>query len=188
MIFRLQFGPYGIGFRDLFYRLQVLGVFDVLIPFVLIFTILYAVLQKVGVFKEKKFNILISLAIALLVVVPHVVGGYPAGFDVVEIINRSLPQIGCLLIAFVLFLIMVGLVWKPQKGTELVFQGALVPIIVALILFFIFSSAIYQQAIPNWLWWILDPTLQMFVVILLIFGLVVWFVTSGAKEEKEGKD
>jgi len=169
--------------QELFYQLQNWGVFDVLVPFVLIFTLLFAVLDKVQVFKEKKFNVVISMMISLIVIVPHVTGTYPDSFDLVNIINSALPQIALILIAVVLFMVMVGMLWKGQTAGETFgIKGAAVPIAATLILLFIFGSAAYPQYRPSWLAWLGDPGLQMLVIIILIFGLIVYFVTGGKSE------
>ena len=64
-------------------------VVDLLLPFLLIFTIVFAVLQKSNILgKDKRnFNSVIALVVSLSVVIPHITGSYPAGFDVVEIIQ-----------------------------------------------------------------------------------------------------
>ena len=186
MTFALQYGGgFGGTMQELFYQLQNWGVFDVLVPFILIFTLLYAVLQKVHVFgatESKKINVVISLMISLIVIVPHVTGIYPESFDLVNIINSVLPQIALILIAIVLFMVMVGMLWQGKSGETFGIKGATVPIAAALILLFIFGSAAYPQYRPSWLAWLGDPSLQMLVIIILIFGLIVYFVTGEPKE------
>lgn len=185
----LQYGGWA-GFRELFFQLDQMGVFDVLLPFILIFALLFGVMQKVNVFgtDSKKYNAILSLAIALLVIVPHVTGMYPESFDLVDIINKVLPQVALILIAVVLFLVMVGIVWPQPEGGYTFLRKAATPIAAALILLFIFGSAAYPQYRPSWLAWLGDPSLQMFVVIMLVVGLVIYFVTGGRSEEEMQKD
>jgi hypothetical protein len=81
-------------------NLEQLGLLDVLLPFLLIFTITFAVLQKSRILGEdsKRFNTIVSLVLALAVVIPHVTNpGGPA--DVVVIINAALPNVSLLMIA-----------------------------------------------------------------------------------------
>ena len=76
------------------YLLESYGFRDVLLPFFLIFTILYATLSYSRMFGEKKpVNVMISLIVGLLVVIPHVTNTYPPGMDVVDIINQAIPQV-----------------------------------------------------------------------------------------------
>ena len=75
-----------------FYQLQELGLFDVILPFMLIFALVYAVLTKVNIFGPgtKNYNIVIALVMGLAVVFPHVLGYYPENQDIVVIINHAL--------------------------------------------------------------------------------------------------
>jgi hypothetical protein len=186
MTFALQYGGgFGGTMQNLFYQLQNWGVFDVLVPFILIFTLLFAVLDKVQVFKVKKYNVVIAMMISLIVIVPHVTGIYSDSFDLVNIINSALPQVALILIAVVLFMVMVGMLWKGEQGETFGIKGVAVPIAATLILLFIFGSAAYPQYKPSWLAWLGDPSLQMLVIIILIFGLIVYFVTGGKEETAE---
>ncbi len=67
------------------------GLTDVMLPFLLIFVVIFAVLQKSNILGEgkRKYNLVFSLVVGMLVVVPHVTGRYPAGKDVVEIKGDS---------------------------------------------------------------------------------------------------
>ena len=79
-------------FSELVYFIEDFRVMDVLLPFLLIFTIVFAILQKTKIMgKERKnYNVVIALVVALSVVIPHVTGSYPAGIDVVE--PKILPE------------------------------------------------------------------------------------------------
>ena len=69
---------------------------DALLPFALIFTVVYSVLLKTkilgteadGKTPRKNFNVIISLIVSLLVVIPHITNQYPVGWDVIEIMNK----------------------------------------------------------------------------------------------------
>ena len=97
------------GFDRLAYIFESLGVMDFLLPFIIVFTIMYAVLLTMPLFKDnKKFSIVLAMAFGLLFVVPHITGDYPLGVDPVEIMNNSLPQIALVAIASVMMLILLG--------------------------------------------------------------------------------
>jgi hypothetical protein len=58
-----------------------------------------------------------------------------------------------------------------------------------LIVGYIFGrSAGWFQYWPDWLWWLDDPNTQALVVILLVFGILIWFVTKepNSREDKAG--
>jgi len=99
-----------MAFRDLIYALDSMGIADVLLPFLLIFTVVFAVLQKSQPLGEKKeYNVVIALIMGLLVVIPHVMGWYPADSDVVVIMNKALPNIAVVLVAILMVLMLVGI-------------------------------------------------------------------------------
>ena len=100
------------------------GVTDVVLPFLLIFVIFYAILQKTKVLGDgkKNLNIIIAIVVGLLVVIPHVTGRFPANTDPVQIINDSLPQVSVVLVAVIFLLVMIGIF-----GQEQVFLGVSMP-------------------------------------------------------------
>src|SRR3989338_5691514 len=61
------------SFTNLAQYFQAYGVMDFLLPFILVFTIIFAVTAKLALFKDQKqFRVVIALVLALLFVVPHV--------------------------------------------------------------------------------------------------------------------
>ena len=106
------------NFADAIEALESWGLADVILPFILIFTLIFAILQKSKILGEdkKNFNVVVSLVVALSVVIPHVLDTYPPGYDVVELINSILPQISLVAIAFLTVLLLAGLVGVQIAG------------------------------------------------------------------------
>lgn len=175
-MFQLQYG--GGRFQELFYYLDYWGLSDVILPFILIFTIIYAVLQKVNLFAEPKFNGVIALAISLITVIPHVLGKYPTGMDIITIINTSLPEAVLLIVAIVMVLILTGIVWGEEVGKS-AFAG-FIAILAAVILAVIFISSVVPTPV-SWIISQIDPALQTLIIGLLVFGLVFYYVVKGGK-------
>ena len=179
-----------VELQQTIYGLEQYGLTDVLLPFLLIFAVVFAILQKVKIFgKDKKnINVILSLVIGLLVVIPHVTNSYPPGQDVVEIMNSAIPNISIILIAIVMLLILVGVFGSEVDiaGTSLAGWIALASFLVVGYIFG--TSAGWFQYWPDWLWWLDDPNTQALVVILLVFGILIWFVTkeSNPREDKAG--
>lgn len=177
-------------FGSVFSYLDSFGITDIIIPFILIFTILFAVLQKISIFGKdtsKKYNVVIALGIALLSIIPHTTGRYQQ-FDIVQVINSSLPQIGLILIGLVLLMVLVGLIGgKEQSGTSSVILG-LAGILAVVLLLLVFWRALYPYSSPSWLWFFDDPSFQALLVILLVFGLIVWFVTKEPSKDNKGME
>ena len=175
-----------VNFRAIFSQLNTLGLNDVILPFLLLFAILFGVLQKVSIFTEKvgadtkpnkKINAIIALAISLLVVIPHVTGGYPGGVDIVDLMNRFLPQSTFVLLAVIIVLLLLGLVGVGiPSGVTWIVGGIAVLALAGIILF-----AVTPNRLPAWLSFLSDPALQALIIVLIVFGLIVKFVTSDDK-------
>ena len=90
-------------FNELGRALERVGVVDVLLPFLLIFTIVFAVLEKSRILGEERRNMNSAIAIifALMIVIPHITGNLPAGYDPVLIINAALPAVGFVVVGIV---------------------------------------------------------------------------------------
>lgn len=179
----------GLNFVDTFQRLDAMGLTDVMLPFLLIFSIVFAVLNKAKIFGKDKKNIdvIVALVIALLVVIPHVTGAYPPGGDVVEIMNNAIPHVSIVIIGIVMLLIMIGVfgVNIDLAGSSL---GGMVALFAALVVFFIFgrSAGWFGGNIPPWLGFLNNPDTIALIVVLLVFGIIVAFVT-GEDEGNAGK-
>ena len=164
------------------------GLTDVLLPFLLIFVIVFAILQKTRILGEakKNLNTIIAIVVGLLVVIPHVTGRFPNNADPVLIINEALPQVSIVLVAVIFLLVMIGVF-----GQEYVFLGVSAPGWIAffslIVIILIFGGAAG--------WWRGDfgNTLEDFfgtegiaiAIMLLVFGIVIAWITSESKERED---
>jgi len=174
-------------FSDVFLRFENMGVLDSLLPFILIFTILFAVLQKTKIIGEGKrqFNTVIALIISLMVVIPHLTGRYPPGSDVVTIINTALPQVSLLVIVILAALLLIG-VFAPGimfGGTGF---GAFLALLSIGAVVYIFGNAAGWWRNVGFLRVLNDPDTQAVIVIVLVFGLIIWFITRDSSEARVG--
>ena len=173
------------------------GLFDVVLPFLLVFTIVFAILEKtriLGIMKtkdgeipNKNLNSMVAFVVGLLVV---------ATANVVRTINQSLPNVVLLIVAAVSFLLMIGVFFKTEeldfstkhKKWYLAFMIIMFVAVVG-----IFLSSIYDKqgnsyleialffVIQNW-----DTAIITSIIFLVVIVLAIWFVTkSGSKEKKE---
>lgn len=86
-----------------------LGIYDVVLPFLLVFTIVFAILEKTRIFGEqtidgsdhtrKDLNSMVAFVIALLVV---------GSSRLVSIINNTVANVALLLVLVVMFLMLAG--------------------------------------------------------------------------------
>jgi hypothetical protein len=176
-------------FENFIMYLDEWGVTDVLLPFILIFTIVYATLQKTKILGEgkKQFNVVIALVMALGVVIPHVTGSYSLTFDPVLMINRALPHVSIILVAIIMMLLIVGVFGNEIDiaGTSLA-GWVVIFAIVAVALIFGSDPQIGWFSIP-WLaaFLLVNPEVQALVIMILIFGVIIWFITKEPKKDEE---
>lgn len=168
------------SFTDLAVYFQTYGVMDFLLPFVLVFTIVFAVMRRTKILGDRKnFDVVIALVLALLFVAPHILGTYPLGYDPVQVMNETLPSISLVSIAAIMVLLLMGIF-----GTN--FSAAAAPIIALVALAFVVyifgaSLKLWQGPYDIFFWWTAETT--ELIIVILIFGLIVWLVT---KEPNKG--
>jgi len=181
-------------FQDGLLRLSDMGVLDVIVPFILVFTIVFAVLQKTKVLgvgddgktPRKNFNAVIGLVMALGVIIPHVTGTYPYGADVVTIINNALPNVSAVLIAIVMMLLIIGVFGGEVNfaGTSVAGWAVMFAIAATVI---IFGSAANWWNLPQWLDFLRDSDTQSLIIVVLVFAIIMYFVVGSDKPKKENE-
>ena len=176
---------------NLILQMNNLGLLTVLLPFLLVFTLVYAVLQKskiLGKDKEgkprKNFNVMIALILGISFVAPSVTGNYPPHLDPVKIVNQALPGVAILLVAVLMVLLLIGMFNKDfdlSKG----FGGfvAFASIGAVIVIFGIASEWFGTQGrYIQSLRFLYDPQFQALIVMLLVFGLLIYFITADEKK------
>lgn len=179
------------GFQDLIFMLQAWGVVDVILPFILIFAIVFAVLEKTKIlgkedYQVRKYATVIALVVAFAVIIPHVTGSYYYGFDAVAIINQALPGIGLLLVAIVMMLLTIGL-WTGKAPDGSKGMGVWFTLISGIIVIIIFVASIGWWAIPSWVWGLLNSDFIPFIIAILVFGIIIKFIAGPTKSAEEKK-
>jgi len=162
------------------------GLTDVLLPFLLLFVIMFAVLQKTRILGEnqRRFNAVISLIISLLVVIPHVLDIYPKNADVVEIMNTAIPQVSIIVVAIVMLLVLVGILGgeKNWMGGSL---SGVIAVIAFIIVIWIFGSAAGWWEGWGWFYNFFGSEAIAIVIMLLVFAIMVWWITKGEGTENK---
>ena len=170
------------GFRNIAYFFQNNELSEVILPFLLIFTLMFTVLQRLQLFGDKKnVSVMLALIMSLLTVIPHITGRYASNYDPITIINSLVPSAAVLAIVIVLLVFLLGIF-----GSEFLSGGAPGWAIIAIlgILVYIFGVTVN--------WWTsptsgsilsLDSDTSMTVVALLVLGAAIFFIT-GSEETK----
>ena len=178
------------AFRDVLVFFGELGVYDVILPFLLVFSVVFAILEKTKVLGEdewegkkytrKNMNSMISFVIAFMVI---------ASSQLVEIITQVSSQMVILLLLSVFFLLLIGSFYKDGEGVSLE-KGwrTLFMVIMFVGIVAIFLYAIKTEDGTPWLEWFFNYVVNNFtssavasiaLIILLIFAM--WFIISEPK-------
>ena len=164
-----------------------IGLFDVVLPFLLVFTVVFAIMEKTKVlgtehhdgheYTKKNLNAIASFVIAFLVI---------AAKELVSIINETVAKAVIVLFFSVLFLLLVGSFHKEgepmylQGGWKIAFE-----IIVFLAISGIFLDSIKTADGKTWLQRLGDFTgsgNDQLAGSLILMAIIVLFIVYAVKE------
>lgn len=173
------------NFENFIRTLDQWGLTEVLLPFLLIFVVMYAILTKTKILGEgkKNLNVTVAVVVGLLVVIPHVMGTLPSDKDPVEILNKALPQVSIVIVAIIFLLVLIGVF-----GQEQVFLGMTMPgwvtLISVIVILTIFGSAAgwWQPGITQSIQNFFGADALSIVIMILVFGIIIAYITSEPKE------
>lgn len=188
-----------MGFAEVIAVWKDYGVFEFYLPFVLMFAIFYGLLSKSKIFgdpsKEKRvtnINVVVSIVAALFVMVYT-----PAGITLTVFFGTFFTQTMVILATILSFALILYLV-LPTGAIEEMFKNPskyakyLIPIVVLIVLFIfisaggleIFGIKIGVPGVPGIPGIGLSTEDAVIVFLIVIFVLVVWFITRGEGEKK----
>jgi len=195
--------PYSTGggqLRSFFQYLQYYGIQDFILPFLLIFSVLFGILHNVKLFRkpklgadgqpvtetvgtgnnertvpvylaDKKLNGVLAMVISLAITIPHAVGAYPPNRDPIVFISSFLPHTVIVLISVLLMLLLLGLTGATIPNA----LTWLIAVIGAVILGFVFLTTAFKDFMPA-LTGLRNPAFQALIIVVLVIGLVGYFV------------
>lgn len=186
-------------FRGALDFFQEIGIYDVVLPFLLVFTIMFAILEKTKIFgyedpetkkyTRKNLNSMVAFVTAFLVV---------ASARLVAIINQTISQVVLLLLLAILFLLLIG-VFLGDK--ELVFKRedkwfVFWSLFMLVGIFLIFLNAIKAESGESWLeigWnWIASnwssTAAGAIILILVVVGFMYYIITPYRPKEEKKKE
>jgi len=167
------------------------GVYDVILPFLLVFTLVYALLEKTRVFgvervgeneyTKKNVNSLVAFCIAFFVV---------ASAQLVAIISEIVANTVLLLILLVCFMLLVGSMERDDpKGFKLsgwTKHAFYVIMFVGILLIFL-NALGWLQLAWNYLVLYWDTQFVGMILLLIVLLLIILFVTHTPKSEEQKK-
>jgi hypothetical protein len=119
-----------IDARQVFQYLEDFGFFEVVLPFLLVFSITFALLEKIGLFarqgtqSNKGVNIIVSFIAAFLFV---------RNITLIEFVQNLVPATSMILLVALMFIMVAGIFTSSGNWTGAVLSIAMVVAIIALI-------------------------------------------------------
>ncbi|MBS3151428.1 hypothetical protein J4443_03565 [Candidatus Woesearchaeota archaeon] len=166
------------------------GIFDVILPFLLVFAVVFGILEKTRILGEEKIgketyprknlNAIVAFVLAMLVV---------AATKIVGVINTALPQVSLLIIVALSFLLMIGIFMKPDNTLYEKLSGRWM--VFLMIIMFVGVISVFLGNIPanekqSWLGFAFNYVLEFWsgtlVATLILLGVVIWaiiYITKG---------
>ncbi|MGB9707945.1 MAG: hypothetical protein ACPLXC_01290 [Candidatus Pacearchaeota archaeon] len=170
------YGYYGFGmsaFRDVLEQWASFGVFDVLLPLLLVFVLVFAILEKISIFNNRGVNLIIALVLAFFAVT----NPYVSVFFMYLFSNLAIG-IAILLVMIVL----LGVSLEPGKDTwNWVFGiGGLVLLLIVLA-----KAGFFNYALGSNVWYWMQQNAASLILLLIVVGVVVFLLVSVKNEKKE---
>jgi hypothetical protein len=176
-------------FRNAIVFLNDIGLYDVVLPFLLVFTLVFAILEKTKILgigeidgektTKKNLNAMTAFICAFLVI---------ASTQLVGVINEIIANVVLLLVLSVCFLLLVGSFHGDGEFTLKDFPGWIKTMMVIM---FIGITAIFLNAM-GWLESIIGLLYMMdvewvssLVFLLLVVGMVALIIREPKKSEKK---
>jgi hypothetical protein len=175
-----------------------LGVYDVVLPFLLVFTIVFAILDKTKImgvdkgkddreYTKKNINAMIAFVMAFFVV---------ASSQLVAVINKTMSQVFILLLLIISFLMLAGAFhaqakdgfFLDKKRHPFYYNAFMVIIFVAIIMIFLnalgWLEVIYTYLKGNWN----ASYVSAIILIAFIVGMMVWITKDNDRSSDTKKE
>ncbi len=174
------------------------GIYDVILPFLLVFTLVFAILEKTKLFgfedKEKKYtrknlNSMVAFVVSFLVV---------GSAKLVAIINQAVSQVFLLLLLGFLFMLLIGVFLKDEelaferKDKWFIFFSLVM--LIGIVLIFLnaiptesggtWLSAIWNYISQNWN----SAVVGAIIMILIVIGMMYYVITPSKAKEKKSEE
>ncbi len=170
-----------VSLTDLIGRWQDLGIYDVALPFLLVFVIVFGILQKVNLFgeKSKNLNAVVALVAGLV---------FLQNTFLVFTLQRYLARMSFALVVFLMFLLLIGIFAGKYKGLK---NGALTTAFVVSIIVMVWALSSEFFGMPGeddfFQWWdSIDPVTKTTFWFVVVIILVISFALGGSEKGGEG--
>ena len=185
------------AFRGIITFLDSIGIYDVVLPFLLIFVVVYAILEKTKVFGQeeiegakytrKNVNAMVAFVSAFIVV---------ASSRLVSLINEAIGNVVILLLVSISFLLLIGsFYWESE---DVFLEGGWRYLF--MIVMFIGVVLIFLHAVPRadgqpWLEWFWDEVNDNWgtnwisaLIFFIIIIVIIMYVVKGETPKKKSAE
>jgi len=169
-----------------------IGVYDVVLPFLLVYTIVFAIFEKTKVlgtetiegktYSKKNINSMVAFVMSFMVI---------ASSKLVEIITTVSSQMVILLLLSILFLLLIGSFWKDgevfldkESGWYTLFMLIM---FVGIVLIFLNAMG-WLNIIFGYVGQFWTSSAVSAVVLILVVLLFMWLVTKEPSHKKSSKE
>jgi hypothetical protein len=166
-------------FNSAIQQWQAIGIFDVMLPFILIFAIIFAILQKTKILSGRKgIDAIVAMAIGFIAIVNPYVS---------QLMKVLLENTVVAVLIIVAVMLLLGLVWGAKKPPVWNYLGAFIGL--AVFVWVLGRVADYYQmyypgtVIFSSIWWQGNLPWIIPLLIIVIFAIVV--ITSGGEKKAE---
>ncbi|MFA5888100.1 MAG: hypothetical protein WC852_05315 [Candidatus Nanoarchaeia archaeon] len=156
-----------VNFSDMIKQLEQMGFYEVILPFMLVFTIMFALLQKIKLFGQdtKNINIVVAVVIAFFFV------RVPA---IIATVNQFLPKISIIVIVLLMFLLILGVLGSGESTgwTGWPFFIGMIGAVLGIVWAVVTSVPGISTAWPRWL--VITSQDKAILLAVGIFVLLLW--------------
>lgn len=167
----------GLNLEQTIRQLEAAGFYQVLLPFILVFTIIFAVLQKVKLFGQnsKNINVVIAILIAFFTI---------RAASVVALMNQFLPKVSAIVLVIMMLLVVLGIFGiSGDSWTGWPFFAAVLISIMA-VGWSVFSSIPGLGNLPTWIR--LSSTDKGIILLVGIMLIIVSMFKEDNPQQKWG--
>lgn len=158
--------------------LENMGFFDVVLPFLLVFSIVYGALESADIFKQKNIHAVIALSLAFIATGSSYFTGTLKSFT---------PIVGVILFFMLSFLVTIGLVAGEETRNLLSedwFKYPTIAISAGVLLFtFGVSQGLWSLGVGEGVRSFLNPSFFLLFVLGVVFIAMIFLVLRGGEED-----
>ncbi len=174
-----------MGVKEVFIYLENLGFLNIVVPFIIIFIVLYALLKRVKIFKDNRVNVILATLISFIAI---------AAADVITSVNLFSYYLVIFIFVIVAILILLAVLGGEldlmSKTNKKYFTWTVAILMCLLIIYALYRSGIKLNLGPISYDWL--RSIIPIAIAILVFVLIVWYITSGDqktyKEEAKTRD